>query len=192
MNINSPNHPDRNQDPISQTSKICLLGGFAVGKTSLVCRYLHNEFSEKYYTTVGVKIDTKTVSVYDKRMRLVLWDCYGEDQFQTLQSAYLRGASGYLLVADASRHDTLERAIRIQRWVEANCEPLPFILLLNKADLDDYNAIDKRDFLKIGQCGWRLIPTSAKTGQGVEYAFKTLAEEIVEHSGDGGESCRIA
>ena len=77
--------------------KVCLLGGFAVGKTSLVSRFVTSIFSEKYLTTVGVKVDKKLVSVNGQDVTLMLWDIYGEDEFQTVQPSYLRGASGYLV-----------------------------------------------------------------------------------------------
>ena len=83
--------------------KICLLGGFGVGKTSLVSRFVHSIFSDKYLTTVGVKIDKKRVDLGSQQVDLVIWDIYGEDDFQKVRMSYLRGASGYLLVADGTR-----------------------------------------------------------------------------------------
>ena len=91
------------------TKKICVLGDFAVGKTSTVARVVHNVFSDKYLTTVGVKIDTY---VYEpegagaKPMKLVIWDIAGTDRFNAVEYSYLRGASGYLLVVDGTRPDT--------------------------------------------------------------------------------------
>ena len=74
--------------------KICMLGSFAVGKTSLVARFVRSIYSEKYHTTVGVKIDKKQVQFDGKSMNLILWDLYGEDEFQKVHMSYLRGASG--------------------------------------------------------------------------------------------------
>lgn len=83
--------------------KVCMLGAFAVGKTSLVERYVKSIFSEKYQTTVGVKIDKREVLVGATTVKLVLWDLHGEDRFQAVQASYLRGASGVLLVVDPTR-----------------------------------------------------------------------------------------
>ena len=83
--------------------KICMLGASGVGKTSLVSRFVSSIFSDKYLTTVGVKVDKKVVAVDDTQVTLLLWDIYGQDEFQTVKPAYLRGASGYLLVADGTR-----------------------------------------------------------------------------------------
>ena len=68
-----------------------MLGGFAVGKTSLVSRFVRSIFSDKYLTTVGVKIDKKTMKAGDREVTLVLWDINGQDEFQDVKESYLRG-----------------------------------------------------------------------------------------------------
>jgi GTPase SAR1 family protein len=92
--------------------KICMLGSFAVGKTSLIRRFVESIYSEAYHTTVGVKIDKRVVRHNDSDVTLVLWDLYGEDEFQKMRWPYLRGAAGYLLVADGTRRNTLEKAFQ--------------------------------------------------------------------------------
>jgi len=90
--------------------KVCMIGTSGVGKTSLVVKFVHSIFSEKYLTTVGVKIDKKTVAVDGNEIMLMIWDLAGDDDYQRLQTSYLRGTSGYLLVADGTRLITLDRA----------------------------------------------------------------------------------
>src|SRR4051812_29872267 len=80
--------------------KVCMIGTTAVGKTSLVARFVHSIFSDKYLTTVGVKIDKKVVAPDGTEVTLIIWDLAGDDDFQRLQTSYLRGTGGYLLVAD--------------------------------------------------------------------------------------------
>src|SRR6187200_563405 len=87
--------------------KVCMLGGFAVGKTSLVSRYVSSIFSDTYLSTVGVKIDKKQLAVDGRDVTLMLWDLYGQDDFQTVQASQLRGMSGFLLVVDGTRYGTL-------------------------------------------------------------------------------------
>ena len=99
--------------------KICMLGGFGVGKTSLVSRFVTSLFSDTYLTTVGVKIDKKTIALDAREMTLMLWDIYGQDDFQTVRDSYLRGASGYLLVADGTRYATLDTAAALQQKAES-------------------------------------------------------------------------
>ena len=159
-------------------NKICMLGGSGVGKTSLVSRFVYSIFSETYLTTLGVKIDKKNVSIEGGETTLMLWDIYGQDEFQTVRDSYLRGASGYLLVADGTRHATLETAVALQRQAESVIGRVPFLLLLNKADLDHEWQVDERALVKLVDEGWRVVKTSAKTGEGVEDAFTTLAREM--------------
>ncbi len=87
-----------------------MVGAFAVGKTSLVQRYVRSVFSEKYQTTIGVKIDQKEVEYNGKTINLLLWDIHGEDDFMKVKPTYLIGASGYFLVADNTRAETLQTA----------------------------------------------------------------------------------
>src|SRR5688500_6237320 len=166
--------------------KICMLGAFAVGKTSLVSRYVSSLFSDKYHSTVGVKIDKKQVSVNGHDMTLMLWDIAGQDDFQTVQPSQLRGMAGYLLVVDGTRSATLEIARQLQMKATEAAGNVPFLLLLNKADLVAEWEIDEPLFIKLAQEGWRVIRTSAKTGDGVEPAFEQLARMIAPQARPGG------
>jgi small GTP-binding protein len=159
--------------------KICMLGGFAVGKTSLVSRYVHSIFSEQYLTTVGVKIDKKTVNLGKDRVDLMIWDLYGEDEFQKIRTSYLRGSSGFLLVADGTRRSTLATAISLQETAERAVGRVPFLLLVNKVDLSDRWEIDNAALTHLQGKGWRILRTSAKTGAEVESAFAELARAML-------------
>ena len=159
--------------------KICMLGGFAVGKTSLVRRYVESIFSDTYLTTVGVKIDKKTIELADRVLNLILWDLAGEDDISSLRMSYLRGSAGYVLVADGTRPSTLEVALSLRQRVEADCGPLPFVLLLNKNDLTEQWAVTDAEFEDLRQNGWSARSSSARTGEGVDDAFKDLAVRLV-------------
>ncbi len=160
--------------------KVCMIGAFATGKTSLIARFVRSIFSENYQTTVGVKIDKKTVLTHGKELNLILWDLYGEDEFQKVHTSYLRGSSGYLLVVDGTRHNTLDVAFSLKQRVEDNLGNIPFVMVLNKADLVDEWDIENEEVEQIKQKGWTVIQTSAKTGDGVEEVFQTLADKIME------------
>jgi len=159
--------------------KICMLGGFAVGKTSLVARFVSSIFSDKYLSTVGVKIDKKELSVDGKDVTLMLWDIYGQDEFQTVQTSYLRGMSGYLLVVDGTRIATLDTARELQLKAAQVAGTAPFILLLNKLDLAPQWEVDEKALFKLADQGWRIVRTSAKTGEGVQHAFETLTRAML-------------
>ena len=160
--------------------KVCLIGAFAVGKTSLVRQYVDSLFSEKYLSTVGVKIDKKQLVVRDRAMDVIIWDLHGEDDFQSIRMSYLRGASGCIYVADGTRRSTLETALMLRQRVEAAIGPTPAILALNKCDLEELWEIDPQIILELGTKDFTILRTSAKTGQSVEAVFEALAAMMLE------------
>ena len=110
--------------------KICMLGTLAVGKTSLVRQFIEGIYSEGYQTSIGVKVDKKIVrEAGQQEVTLVLWDIYGEDDYQKMRWTYLRGASGYLLVADGTRKATLEKAVSLEQKVRELCPTIADIEL---------------------------------------------------------------
>src|SRR2546426_8612731 len=96
---------------------------------------LESIFSEKYHTTVGVKISKKALHVGDQEWHLILWDLAGEDEFLQIRTSYLRGSAGYLLVVDGTRRATLDTAVSIQQRIVDTVGDIPFVVLFNKADL---------------------------------------------------------
>jgi small GTP-binding protein len=159
--------------------KVCVLGAFAVGKTSLIRRYVESIFSDTYLTTVGVKISKKTITVGADPLTLILWDVAGEDDVTAIRMSYVRGAAGYLLVADGMRPETLEVARSIQSRAAAELGGAPFLLLLNKADLQAQWEIAPESIEALEQAGWTVVRTSAKTGDGVEEAFQALGRRVL-------------
>lgn len=159
--------------------KVCMLGSFAVGKTSLVSRFVKSIFSEKYLTTVGVKIDKKVLNLDGDDVQLMLWDLQGEDEFNRVRMSYFRGASGFLLVADGTRPETLDIALELKERVDDSVGDLPFIMLLNKADLEEDWEIGPEPTAALDGRGWTVMKTSAKTGQNVEQAFQALTGKML-------------
>jgi len=157
-----------------------MLGSYAVGKTSLVENFVRSVFSEKYLTTVGVKVDKKQVDVDGTPVDLLIWDIQGEDSTRAVPSSYLRGCSGYLLVVDGTRRETLTAACRLQERAEHQKSGLPFVALLNKVDIEDRWEIDNETAEGLTAKGWQVVKASAKTGEGVQDAFRSLAGRIVE------------
>ena len=160
--------------------KICMLGGFAVGKTSLVQRFVTNVFSDHYQTTIGVTVERKVVTVDDQDVSLVLWDLYGEDEFQHVRDSYLRGSSGYILVMDGTRRATLDTAVSLQQTAARVLGAVPFVAIINKADLRSEWEIDDAAIERLRERGWAVTIGSAKLGQGVEELFMDLAEQILK------------
>ncbi|NNF58591.1 MAG: GTP-binding protein [Rhodothermaceae bacterium] len=156
--------------------KICILGSYAVGKTSLVRQFVHSIFSETYLSTLGVTIEKKTVAIDGEEVALVIWDVAGEEDDFQIPMTYVRGAAGYLLLVDGTRPATLEAALDIRERVQQALGPIPHVILLNKADLPDAWALGEGTPEPLQDQPWPVFQTSAKTGAHVEEAFHALAE----------------
>jgi len=159
--------------------KICMLGSFSVGKTSLVRRFVESIYFEVYQTSIGVKVDKKVVRVNDEDVTLVLWDIHGEDVYQKIRMSYLRGMSGYLLVIDGTRRQTLDDALALNERVIQEAGKVPAILAFNKSDLADKWEIDSTRESELTAAGWNIVRTSAKTGDSVEDVFSKLAAAML-------------
>jgi small GTP-binding protein len=157
--------------------KVCLVGSFAVGITSLLQRFVYSRFSDKYLTTVDVKIDRKIVPTSKGSVSLILWDLAGEDEFQSLQTSFLRGAAGFVVVIDSTCNETLQQARSHLDYLEEEYPKTAKVIFANKADLenswdletDELNRLEKR---------FTVFRTSAKTGHLVEEAFHVLADKM--------------
>lgn len=156
--------------------KICMLGAFAVGKTSLIQRFVNSIFSEKYHTTIGVKIDQKSLIVDGKEVSLILWDIHGEDEFQKINPSYLTGASGYFLVMDGTRYNTLNVAMKLRSMAVRAIGNAPFVILINKSDLKQDWEISNDEINALVNQNITVIETSAKEDYAVDEAFRTLAK----------------
>ena len=161
------------------TTKVCILGDFAVGKTSTVERFVNNQFSDKYLTTIGVKVDTKQLDLRDDMaLKLVLWDVAGSDRFGALELSYLRGASGHLLVADGTRAETIDSARQLKQQAIDRYGEVPFVFLLNKSDLKSDWDVSEQTQAELEAEMDRVFITSAKTGDNVARAIEQLGELI--------------
>lgn len=165
--------------------KICMLGATGVGKTSLVARFVRSIFSDAYLTTVGVAIDKTQMKRGDDEVDLVVWDLSGEDEFQSVQLSYLRGASGYLLVVDGTRRATLSTALHLRQATVKLVGEIPVVLVVNKIDQLGGGDLEAEDFVSDAVLreavaeAWPIVKTSAKTGDGVEEAFGRLVDEVL-------------
>lgn len=175
------------------SKKMCTIGDFGVGKTSLIRRFVEREFSDRYLSTVGVKISRKTVELEGVKgqdilpVQLLIWDLEGHTKFKAIAPSYLQGASGALIVADVTRMETIENlSARIELFSSVNPKG-SLIVALNKADLleDDKVAklLDSAREIASNASGGELVlstyATSAKTGAFVDEIFYQLSERMV-------------
>lgn len=166
--------------------KICLVGAFAVGKTSMVERFVNNRFGEKYLTTVGISVSQKLMPPFHNLQRgrriqhkFVIWDIAGLEKFDSMVMNYFRGASGALAVADLTRPDTVDDLENIcSKFITVN--PNAAILAVgNKHDLiDNEDAVHSKLKQLAAAYTTEVLLTSAKTGEGIEQAFISLSQRI--------------
>jgi len=159
--------------------KVSLIGAFGVGKTSLSKQFVYSMFSEAYHTTIGVKVDKKVVIVDNTMVTLMVWDIQGKDFFLSVPVEYIKGSSGYLLVVDGTRPETLEVAISLQNTAQKATNGAPFICLINKSDLKEEWKIDFQRLEDLKRDGWIIKMTSAKTGELVDQSFNELAKMMI-------------
>lgn len=172
------------------SKKVCLLGDFAVGKTSLVRRFVYDLFDDKYISTIGVKVSRKTVAVHREDelldLTLMLWDLAGSEEFDRVRASYLRGASGAVLVCDLTRPDTLNGVHRYLQELQEISPGAHVIVAANKLDLVQQPPVGSRPALDLEQVraaaaglGAPFYLTSAKTGDEVEALFRYLGQRLV-------------
>ncbi|MDR1709345.1 MAG: GTP-binding protein [Candidatus Accumulibacter sp.] len=158
--------------------KICMIGAFSVGKSALVTRFVHSIFSDRYLSTLGVKISKKVINLDGADITLVLWDMEGKDDFTDVNMSYLRGAMGFFAVADGTRKETLNMALHLRKLALEVAGPVPNFLVVNKADLK-WEITDEQ-LAGVEADGIPVVRTSAKTGHAVEDAFTALARAMMK------------
>jgi small GTP-binding protein len=163
--------------------KICMVGVFGTGKTCLVQRYVHSIFSDRYLSTVGVKIDRKEVQVGDQTVKLMLWDLEGRDGTRDVNASYINGAHGVIYVVDGTRRETLDGMYEIRETITSALGEIPSVVAINKTDLPSIWKLEPADEEAVGARGLHSFRTSAKTGDGVEAAFQWLAQATIKNGG---------
>ncbi len=158
------------------SAKIMLLGEIGVGKSSLARRFVFDRFDADYKSTIGVDILTHDTRLEDgASMRLVLWDTDGEFGTRIFDTVYVKGASGALIVSDATRPATLEKAARLATRFQESFPGRPVRVVVNKTDLAEPDA---RALDAAGLAPQAVLRTSARTGEGVADMFRALASDI--------------
>ncbi|NEP41951.1 MAG: GTP-binding protein [Okeania sp. SIO2H7] len=161
-----------------------MVGDFGVGKTSLIRRFVDRQFSDKYLSTVGVKISKKKVDLSEeKSVQLLIWDLEGHTKFKAIAPSYLQGASAAIIAADVTRQETIDNMEeRLQLFLSVNPKGMA-IFALNKADLIEPEQVAKLlEDIKEKQPD-RVIAaysTSAKTGENVDEMFNLISAKMIE------------
>ncbi|NHI92504.1 MAG: GTP-binding protein [Candidatus Lokiarchaeota archaeon] len=164
--------------------KIVLIGNPGVGKTSLINKYVTNQFKEKYIETIGVNIMVKDITdIKGKKVQLSIWDVAGQEKWGRVRSMYYRGSSAALVVFDLTRPDTyLAVPDFVQDYKESIHRDDPVLVLLgNKIDLEQKRKVENEKGKEMKKLinALEYYETSAKTGALVEDAFLKIAEKLV-------------
>jgi small GTP-binding protein len=166
--------------------KVCLIGDGAVGKTSLIRRYVYDEFDEKYLMTLGSKTSLKTIPMVlesgtDLKCNLLIWDIMGQKEFERMQKTFFAGTKGAIIVTDVTRKETLAS---VDTWIQklfAISGEVPLVFVINKCDLMDEAQFEEEDLDPYAlRFNTQVHQTSAKTGDNVENLFIELGIRLVE------------
>jgi len=159
--------------------KVCLLGDGAVGKTSLVRRFVFDVFDDKYLISFGTKVSKKSIKIGEAEVDLLVWDILGQKSHEALHAAYYRGAAGAFAVSDFTRPETMPS---LKSWIgnfRSTVGDKPVVILGNKSDLDKQYTLSELQAFG-SSIGCDAIETSAKTGMNVEKAFLEMGKRLLE------------
>jgi len=167
--------------------KICMLGDPAVGKTSLIARFVYSIFDDKYLETIGAKVTKRVMALthvptgQNFRLKLMLWDIAGRKTLEHVRSSYHREAEGGLIVCDVTRKSTLDN---MDKWLGSFFSvtgEVPVVFLANKTDLSSDAEFGEQEMAALARKHRSpFVLTSAKTGQNVEESFRELGRRIIQ------------
>ena len=166
-----------------KTCQILLLGDMAVGKTCLINRYTNGVFKEEYTSTVGIDFYTKPEEINNKTVQVKIWDTVGQERFRALTPSFLRNAEGVVIVFDVTSQESFDNVKGWINSVKSNIgeNVIPIIIVGNKIDMENMREISKEDGNKTAsENGFKYFETSAKTGKGVDEAFKEIVNQILD------------
>jgi len=160
--------------------KVVLLGESAVGKSSLVLRFVKGQFHEYQESTIGAAFLTQTISIDDNTIKFEIWDTAGQERYHSLAPMYYRGAQAAIIVYDITSQDSFVRAKswvkELQRLANTN---IVIALAGNKADLGNKRAVEFEEAQAYADENSLLfLETSAKTAQNVNEVFLAIAKKL--------------
>jgi len=168
--------------------KICMLGDPAVGKTSLIARFVYSIFDDKYLETIGAKVTKRVMALthvptgQNYRLKLMLWDIAGRKTLEHVRSSYHREAEGGLLVCDVTRRSTLDN---MDKWLSSFFSvtgEVPVVFIANKMDLKSDAEFGEAEMVALARKYHSpYILTSARTGENVEESFRELGRRIIQN-----------
>ena len=164
--------------------KVLLIGNSSVGKSSLLLRFVDNQWSDLFVPTIGVDFKIRTMEIDNKNVKLQIWDTAGQERFKNITASYYRGAHGIFVVYDISDTESFKN---INNWlieIEKNANKNVYkILVGNKCDLEDKRTVSYQQGKELAETyGMQFIETSAKSNTNVDEAFRLLGKEVMKLS----------
>ena len=164
--------------------KVLLIGNSSVGKSSLLLRFVDNQWSDLFVPTIGVDFKIRTMEIDNKNVKLQIWDTAGQERFKNITASYYRGAHGIFVVYDISDTESFKN---INNWlieIEKNANINVYkILVGNKCDLEDKRTVSYQQGKELAETyGMQFIETSAKSNTNVDEAFHLLGKEVMKLS----------
>jgi small GTP-binding protein len=166
------------------TFKVTVVGDGRVGKTSLIRRFTQCSFQKDYIKTIGAQFSVYVKEINQDKIRLMFWDIAGQDDFNFARPSFFRSSQAAIIVYSLEENDLGKESFKnIPKWLEdikKFCRDIPIVLFANKVDLIEEEKLDKSRIQKIvGNMNFlSYFITSAKTGQGVIYAFNIIIDEL--------------
>ena len=161
--------------------KILLIGDTSVGKTSILCKYIDDEFSDTYLSTIGIEFKIKSLIINGKKVLLRIWDTSGQERYRSITQNFYRNANGILFIFDITKKETFDN-IKIWLTDSENCEDnkVTKMLIGNKIDLENKRKIDNETIKKFAEKKeMKYFEASAKEGINIDNIFRELAELIL-------------
>ena len=160
--------------------KVVLVGDMSVGKTNIIAKYLKNDFSEDYKTTIGVEFHSKIAKVEGHVVKAQIWDTCGQERFKSITDSYYRGAKGAFVVYDITRKNTFES---VDSWISAlrsaADKNLNIIIIGNKSDLEDQRQVETEQGEEKAQNNEAaFMETSAYSGDNIDKAFDNMITDV--------------
>ena len=164
--------------------KVLLIGNSSVGKSSLLLRFVDNQWNDLFVPTIGVDFKIRTMEIDNKNVKLQIWDTAGQERFKNITASYYRGAHGIFVVYDISDTESFKN---INNWlieIEKNANKNVYkILVGNKCDLEDKRTVSYQQGKELAETyGMQFIETSAKSNTNVDEAFHLLGREVMKMS----------